>query len=148
MKTIFDKTTRDDLIARINLLDEHAKAQWGKMNAFQMVNHCALYEDMMLGKTTAKRVFLGYLFDKWALKGLIKDETPLKPNMPTIKSFITKQTAGDFEADKRKWITLIEEYGQSACTGILHPFFGQIKKEQIGYLVYKHTDHHLRQFNH
>jgi hypothetical protein len=31
MKTIFDDATRDELIQRINSLDEHKKAQWGKM---------------------------------------------------------------------------------------------------------------------
>lgn len=29
----------------------------------------------------------------------------------------------------------------------MHPFFGKITREQIGYLAYKHDDHHLRQFN-
>jgi len=29
----------------------------------------------------------------------------------------------------------------------MHPFFGKMTKEQVGYLAYKHTDHHLWQFN-
>jgi hypothetical protein len=31
--------------------------------------------------------------------------------------------------------------------GLVHPFFGRMTPEQIGYMLYKHTDHHLRQFN-
>ncbi len=31
MKTVFDKSTRDELIGRINLLNESSTAQWGKM---------------------------------------------------------------------------------------------------------------------
>jgi hypothetical protein len=147
MKTIFDKITRDELINRINMLDENNGAEWGKMNAYQMVKHCAVYEDMMLGKTPFKRVFLGYIFGKMALRSLIKDESPLKKNMPTVPSFIIKDAAGDIAAAKKNWIGLIEQYGSRSNKEIMHPFFGKINQEQIGYLVYKHTDHHLRQFN-
>ena len=147
MKTIFDKATRDELINRINALNESNSAEWGKMNTYQMVKHCAAYEDMMLGKTSFKRVFLGYVFGKMALRSLSKDEAPLKRNMPTVTELIVKEDTGDIVAAKKKWIALIEEYGASENNGIIHPFFGRISKEQIGYLVYKHTDHHLRQFN-
>ena len=57
METIFDKVTRDNLIGRINLLDENSKAQWGKMNIYQMLKHCTVYEEMMLGKNVYQRVF-------------------------------------------------------------------------------------------
>ena len=40
MQTIFDKTNRDELIKRINALNENSKAQWGKMNICQMLKHC------------------------------------------------------------------------------------------------------------
>ena len=36
MKTIFDKTTRDELIYRIDSLNENNTPQWGKMNIYQM----------------------------------------------------------------------------------------------------------------
>ena len=40
MKTIFDQSTRDHLISRINKLSEESTAQWGRMNIYQMVKHC------------------------------------------------------------------------------------------------------------
>jgi len=54
MKTIFDKQTRDELIDRINKLNENSTAQWGKMNVYQMLKHCTLYEEMLLGKKEFK----------------------------------------------------------------------------------------------
>jgi hypothetical protein len=33
----------------------NAKAQWGKMNVYQMLKHCALWEDMTFGKIAVKR---------------------------------------------------------------------------------------------
>ena len=46
MKTIFDKTTRDELINRINSLNENSNPQWGKMNVSQMVKHCTQWDEM------------------------------------------------------------------------------------------------------
>ena len=50
MKTIFDKVTRDELIGRISLLNVNSTAQWGKMNIYQMLNHCTLYDEWILGR--------------------------------------------------------------------------------------------------
>ncbi len=50
MKTVSDKTIRDELIGRIRQLTPKATAQWGKMNVDQMVKHCSLWEELMLGK--------------------------------------------------------------------------------------------------
>jgi Protein of unknown function (DUF1569) len=147
MKTIFDKATRDRLISRIKSLDENSKSQWGKMNIYQMLKHCTLWEEMALGKRKYKQSFLGRLFGKMALKDFVKDETPFKQNVPTVLKFRIKEQSGDVEMQRKKWITLIEEYAQFSNRDFIHPFFGEMNKEQIGYLAYKHTDHHLRQFN-
>jgi Protein of unknown function (DUF1569) len=146
MKTIFDKATRDELITRINLLDENNTAQWGKMNVYQMLKHCTQWEEMALGKTKYKQSFLGRLFGKMASKDFVKDETPFKRNVPTVPEFRIKEKSGDEELQRKKWINLIEEYDQFSNFDFVHPFFGKMTKEQVGYLAYKHTDHHLRQF--
>ncbi len=147
MKTIFDKPTRDELIARIQTLQENSTAQWGKMNVYQMLKHCTTYEEMMLGKRTYKRAFLGILFGRMALKEFVGDETPIKRNVPTLPELKVKESTGNVAAEKSKWIMLLESYAHSTNPGVVHSFFGKLNREQIGYLVYKHTDHHLRQFN-
>ena len=48
---------------------------------------------------------------------------------------------------KRNGLLLIEEYEHYSNPDFIHDFFGKMTKEQIGLLAYKHTDHHLRQFN-
>ncbi|HEY4323212.1 MAG TPA: DUF1569 domain-containing protein [Mucilaginibacter sp.] len=146
MKTIFDKQTRDGLIDRINTLNENSTAQWGKMNVYQVIKHCRTFEEMTLGKRKYQQAFIGWLFGKMALKSLIKDEKPLKHNTPTIPDLkITGD--GNVSAEKSKWIALIKEYDNFSNHNFVHPFFGKMTKEQVGYLAYKHTDHHLRQFN-
>jgi len=147
MKTIFDKTTRDELINRINTLNENSTAQWGKMNIYQMLKHCTLWDEWTLGKRKYKRAFIGLLFGKIALKNILKDEKPLTQNTPTLPELKIKEDNGDVLSERNKWITLIEEYAHFSNPDFVHSFFGKMTKEQIGYIAYKHTDHHLRQFN-
>ncbi|HKZ65874.1 MAG TPA: hypothetical protein VJ111_05955 [Chitinophagaceae bacterium] len=97
MKTIFDKTTRDELIARINALNENNTAQWGKMNIYQMLKHCILSDEMFLGKKKYKRAFIGRLFGKMALKTILKDEKPLMRNTPTIPEFRIREICSFFK---------------------------------------------------
>jgi hypothetical protein len=146
MRTIFDQTTRDELISRISMLNEQSTAQWGRMNVYQMVKHCRLWEEMILRGKRYKQVFVGRLFGRMALKTVLKDESPLRRNTPTLPELRIREN-GAVSVERAKWIALIEEYGHFSNFDFVHPFFGRMTKEQIGYLAYKHTDHHLRQFN-
>ncbi|WPV00376.1 DUF1569 domain-containing protein [Mucilaginibacter sp. cycad4] len=147
MKTIFDKETRDGLISRINLLDENSKPQWGKMNVYQMLKHCTLSEEMYLGIKTYKRTFIGRLFGKVALNGMLRDDSPLGKNAPTVPHCKVTEQNGDVAAQKKQWIELVEEYGKTSKTDFEHSFFGKMTRKQMGQLAYKHVDHHLRQFS-
>ena len=146
MKTVLDKATREELISRINSLNENNKAEWGKMNAYQMLKHCAIAEESYLGKKKYKRTFLGRLIGKKVLKNILKDETPMMRNAKTSDAFIVTDN-GDIETEKKKWIALLNEYENFSTGSIEHWFFGPMTQEQIGYFSYKHADHHLRQFN-
>ena len=101
MKTIFDKKTSNELIARISMLDENSRPQWGSMTVYQMLRHCVLWEDLISGKTKYKRIFLGRIFGKLALNNILKDETPLRRIMPTIPQLkIRKHGNVSFEKEK------------------------------------------------
>lgn len=146
MKSSFDKTTRDELTNRINSINENNKAQWGKMNVYQMLKHCTLWEEMIFGNKIYKQVLIGRIFGKMALRNVLKDEKPLNRNSPTISEFIIKQTIGDISKEKIKWLEIIKQYEHFTKDNFIHPFFGKLTKEQIGFMAYKHADHHLRQF--
>ncbi len=147
MKTVFDETTRDELINRINTLNENSTAQWGKMNVYQMIKHCRLWEEMMQNKQNLKRVFMGKIFGRMVLRMVLKDDKPLKRSTSTIPSLIIKENSGDIVSEKAKWISNIEQYANFSSRNFVHVFFGKMTEEQIGQMVYKHIDHHLRQFN-
>lgn len=146
MKSIYDKTVREELILRIQQLPENSSAQWGKMTLYQMLKHCSTWEEMVLGKKRYKQAFIGRVFGKLALKRVLKDDAPLDRNVPTAGDFIIRDQ-GNVNTQKARWIELLQEHEHFAIHDFIHPFFGKMTSEQIGYLAYKHADHHLRQFN-
>lgn len=119
------------------------------MNVYQMTKHCIFWDNWVQGHTDLiyKQEFIGWLFGKRVLRGIVKDDRPLKKNMPAGKKFIIKDKEGDIELLKKNWIAGIAAYEHFSNPGFIHDFFGKMTVEQIGILAYKHADHHLRQFN-
>ncbi|WP_107038176.1 DUF1569 domain-containing protein [Brumimicrobium mesophilum] len=148
MKSIFDQTDRSSIIERIEAIDSNHTANWGKMNVYQMVKHNVYRNDWILGngRFTYYHAFIGKIFGKMVLKKMIKDEKPFDKSIPTSAPFKIKELDGDLESDKLKWISTIIDYKDFDNPDFIHDFFGKMTKEQIGILVYKHCDHHLRQF--
>lgn len=145
MKTVLDKSTREELIQRISKLTENSPRQWGKMNVYQMIRHCVLCEEMYLGKTLYKRVLIGRIFGKMGLKDILTNG--FKKDLRTSSDFKVKETSGNVIAEKEKWISLVKEYENYSNDHFVHWFFGKMSKEQVGQFDYMHIDHHLRQFN-
>ncbi|WP_111594533.1 DinB family protein [Chitinophaga dinghuensis] len=147
MKTILEQPTRDELVSRINQLQENSTAKWGQMNVRQMMRHCILWEEMALGQKKYPRVFLGRILGRFILKAVLKDDAPMRRNSPTIAPMKINTSVGDDVASqKKKWIALLEEH-RPGMPDIVHPIFGKMTAAEVGLLLYKHTDHHLRQFN-
>lgn len=147
MKSTFEKTTRDELIKRINTVSETSAAQWGKMNVYQMLKHCTIWDSWILSRKENRQIFLGRLFGRMALKKVLQNDKPLGRNSPTGAEFKVKETGGDIAAEKEKWVSLIEQYDGFSNPDFVHMFFGKMTNDQIGQMAYKHADHHLRQFN-
>lgn len=148
IKSIFDIAIRNELIQRINLLDEKHNPAWGKMNIYQMLQHNTYWNGWMLGNDNYnyKQEFIGKIFGKIGLSRMIKNGKPFDKNIPTSNQFKPKNSQCNLVFEKNKWISLINEYENYNNPNFIHDFFGKMTKEQVGILVYKHTDHHLRQF--
>ncbi len=149
MRTIFEKHTRDELVQRINSLNENNKPDWGKMNVYQMSKHCTIWNEWVLGKKDVvyKQDFLGKIFGKMALKSNTRDDNPIGKNMPAGKAFTVKETITDLNLLRSIWIDQIKSYESYSNDNFVHDFFGKMTKDQIGIFAFKHNDHHLRQFN-
>jgi hypothetical protein len=69
------------------------------------------------------------------------------PSSPEL--FAADATECDFERERGRLLAAIDRIakeGAACCSRHLHPFFGPLKPQQWAILMYKHIDHHLRQF--
>lgn len=147
MKSILDLKTRAEILHRIDNLNQQTKPLWGRMTVAMMVKHCALCEEYYHGHFVVNRSFLGRLVGKVAIRKMLKDdETTLQKNAPTLPQFRIVNEIENLELEKEKWKSLIEQYSSFNKEYFNHWFFGKMSKDQLGQFVYKHCDHHLRQF--
>ena len=147
MNSIYDKTSNDVMIARINQLSSESKAVWGKMNAAQMLQHCKLASDIAFGKQDLKINFLMKLLGKMLKKKVFYGGDMTK-NSPTAKEFIIDKSI-DFDKAKAELIENFSKFaneGKSSIKIMNHPFWGKMTYEDWDALMWKHTNHHLEQF--
>jgi len=147
MQSLFDTTTFNATVDRINNLSPHLPAQWGKMNVAQMCAHCKEAFKVPLSEKPLPRMFMGRIFG-WMIKSKLYNEDPWKKNLPTAPNFLIKGER-DFKTEKQNLIDLVNRFYAAGPTGVSkypHPFFGKLTPQQWGVSMYKHLDHHLQQF--
>ncbi|HEY6136478.1 MAG TPA: DUF1569 domain-containing protein [Thermoanaerobaculia bacterium] len=147
MKTLFDATDRESLVARIKALDPAAARQWGKMDPAQMLCHCGRALETATGDRPMKQKFIGKILAPLVRKSVL-GEKPFGKNSPTDPTFVVADTR-DFAAEKARLLALIDRFAQRGTAEVgkeTHAFFGKLSGDQWGELMYKHIDHHLRQF--
>jgi hypothetical protein len=146
-KTLFKKTDADEAVARIERLRPDSKAAWGKMDCAQMLTHCQMPLRVATGEKKLKRMLIGMLFGRIAKKKLMQPGN-YKENLPTHPDFIFRDKR-DFEREKAELVHLIRAFqagGPSVLTTEPHAFFGPMTQEEWEVLMWRHLDHHLRQF--
>ena len=148
MSTILDKENSEVLIQRVRNLTQYSEARWGKMDVVQMLVHCNESAKMAIGTKKMKRMFLGRIFGKMVLKKALKKNTPLKKNSPTVPGLIVASRK-DFNKEKDDFMRVLSTLGMMKIEDFnskIHPFFGKMTGREWGILMYKHFDHHLKQF--
>ena len=93
-------------------------------------------------------MFLGRVIGG-AIKPLVlKDDKPMRRNSKTVKTLVVTDEH-DLEREQARLIGLIDRFvsgGAAGCTRNPHSFFGGMTPDEWAILMYKHVDHHLRQF--
>ncbi|MEO7444004.1 MAG: DUF1569 domain-containing protein [Ferruginibacter sp.] len=147
MESLFDVTTYNHVKERLNNLAPESKAKWGKMNVSQMLTHCQRIFHVPLSEKKLRPSFLGKLLG-WAFKEKLYNDERWKNNLPTSPDFRIEHDC-DFDKEKETLTSLIDKFYNAGPTGVgkyPHPFFGKFTPPQWGQSMYKHLDHHLRQF--
>lgn len=113
----------------------------------QMMAHCSAALDMASGKANLPRMFIGRLLGSF-VKPIYTNEKPFSQNNPTEPSLVVSD-ARDFGREREKLklgVKQFHEGGEGKCTRHPHPFFGALTPVEWSGGMYKHVDHHLRQF--
>ena len=148
MKNLFEAATASEVKLRVRRLGPNSMRQWGKMNAAQAMAHCATTMEWAVGDRNEPRVFLGRLFGPLAKSRVLKDEAPMGRNMPTARSLVVTDER-ELAKESERLCGLIDRFcagGPHGCTKHPHTFFGPLTPDEWARLMYKHLDHHLRQF--
>lgn len=134
--------------ARISRLQPDSERQWGKMNAGQALAHCTRGLMLASGEMSPPRTVVGWTIGPLLKKVILKDDEPMRRNSPTVKT-LSVQDDRDLGAERDRLYAMIDRVvgaGPEGCTRHPHSFLGRLTPQEWGVLMYKHLDHHLRQF--
>lgn len=147
MKNLFQPEAVEEIITRVGTLQPASARLWGKMNAAQMLAHCSAALDMAAGRINPPRLLIGRMIGGF-VKPIYTNEKPFSQNNPTDK-LLVRLDERDFlreQEELRAKVKQFHEGGEAKCTRHPHPFFGSCTPQEWSRGMYKHLDHHLRQF--
>src|SRR5580658_7286118 len=148
MKNLFETTRVDEIKQRLAQLRPDSGRQWGRMNAAQAIAHCSAGLEWAVGDRIPPRMFLGRIIGRFVKPLVLRNDEPMRRNSPTAKDLVV-QDQRNLEVERERMCRLIDRFaaaGPEGCTSHPHSFFGRLTPDEWAILMYKHLDHHLRQF--
>jgi hypothetical protein len=149
MKTLSNRSDRENISRRLAKLSPEDRARWGSMSVHQMMCHVDDSYKVALGQKTASMAtgVIERTVLKWAA---------LKAPMQWRKGFRTRpeieQGKGgsvpvDFSQDLASLLSTLNRFCDGLPKpGVPHPVFGEMTTGDWMRWGYLHADHHLRQF--
>ncbi len=142
MKSIWDESTRDEVLTRFGRLRADQRPQWGQMDVPAMIGHVCDAMRAALGEIAiAER---NTIMKNPVVRWLIIYVMPWPKGAPTAPELLQRK-----ETDLTHGIAAL----QATMTRFAdcpspkpHPVFGVMSRKDWGCLTYRHLDHHLRQF--
>jgi len=148
MKNLFEVTTVEEVKERMAVLRADSARQWGKMNAAQAMEHCARGMELALGDRRPPRLLVGRILGPMVKAKAFVEAEPMRKNSPTVPGLAVTD-ARDLDRERERLCGLIDRFaasGPQGCTDHPHSFFGRLTPDEWSAWMYKHLDHHLRQF--
>jgi hypothetical protein len=147
MKNLFQQEAVDEVISRIDMLQPTTQRQWGKMDVAQMLAHCSAALGMACGEMNLPRLMVGRIIGPF-VKPIYTNEKPFSRSSPTDPKLVVADQR-DFLREQQQLKVKVRKFhegGEGQCTRHPHPFFGSLTPQDWSRGMYKHLDHHLRQF--
>ncbi len=145
---IFNEEEYQSIIIRLESLSNSSEKQWGTLTLPEMLEHCTLQLKMALFEiqgTKKEGLFilrigfgkwLGLYGPRWKKGSITPTQMNIKKQKPVIKNF----------SEERKQLVNYLQMVHHKNNFQEHPIFGNLNKKDWGRLIWKHLDHHLRQF--
>ena len=147
MKSLFEPEAVAEVMSRLDALAPDAPRGWGKMNVGQMLAHCSAALEMAMGRINPPRALIGRLIGPF-FRSLYTNDKPFTKGSPTDAALVMSDEK-DFAKERDRLKGLVREFaacGEPKVTKNPHPFFGPLTPAEWGKGMYKHLDHHLKQF--
>lgn len=148
LPSVFDLKIAQNLLDRLEKLTPDMQPKWGKMDVSKMLAHTNVTYDLAYERIPNHVPFLMKFILKLLVKGKVTNEVPYKNNERTSPIFIITDDR-NFEKEKAILINNINETqqkGKSFFDGRVNTTFGALTAEEWNNMIYKHLDHHFRQF--
>lgn len=142
--TIYDASVRATLLRRLDALRPDQRPRWGRMTAPQMVAHLLEAFRMPSGELRMRRSFVpARPLVRWLMLYVL----PFPKGAPTAPQLLAR-TPASWETDLAALRRVIDAAARPAPGSPRgdHPLFGDMSVEDWGVLLFKHADHHFRQF--
>ena len=145
MKSMWQDATQREMAERLALLSPNRQAGWGKMTAPRMVAHVTQSFKSAVGELPVKSKKLPLRYSP--LKELVIYWLPFPKNAPTAPELLALEPT-DWAADVARLQDLMRRFAAKDPNSVFpeHAAFGRLSGAQWGILMYRHTDHHFRQF--
>jgi Protein of unknown function (DUF1569) len=149
MTNILQAEGKEEILRRLDQLTENSQAQWGSMRVNEMLAHMNDAIKIALGMKPAANTSnfythhimfnaAVYILPRWPNGEATAPELNQREKGTKAKDFYT-----EVEFTK-KMLDIFSEREASKLHP--HPMFGALSKKQWADLLYKHFQHHLRQF--
>lgn len=149
MRNLLNISDRDALISRLQQLNPDSRRRWGAMNATQVVPHLTDPLRVAIGDRAAQP--MNSVFSNPVVSALAVWWMPWPKGAPTAEEFIQGKGGtppGDFERDRQALLLSIHRFANHPENEAFqpNPVFGPLSRHAWGRLMWRHLDHHLRQF--
>ncbi|MCU0375244.1 MAG: DUF1569 domain-containing protein [Chitinophagaceae bacterium] len=146
---IFNTNDYNAICQRLSKVQAQSLRQWGTMTPAQMLRHCRAQIDFILAPAANVKVYpTPFRFGpiKWlALYGMAwPKNSKTAPELDVNKKL---NDTGEFQQEYALLTEALQKLVQRNAANAIHPLFGRLGRKDWGRVVWKHLDHHLRQFS-
>jgi hypothetical protein len=145
-RTVWDASIRASFVERAGRLTADTPPRWGTMNAGAVMAHLNDSLRMAFGDLPCQSKNLPLRYKP--IRRLVIYYLPIPKGAPTAPELIARCGGASLDDERRNFAALLDRCATMTRTSSFghHPAFGDLNYDEYGALIWKHTDHHLRQF--